>query len=102
MSDKFERFLRGYMTARRLVRELGLDDLANPLVAAFQGLQCSHDRIVQREARKLTQGVLRTLRSGNFVDGSPIKVADLADLLEMKASELKELESLLKNPKGIR
>jgi len=91
--DKYERFLTGHMTARRLCAEIGFHDLANQLVDVFWGLQNAHDKPVNLEAKALTLGVIRAYQQGKMGKGN-ITEAGLADLLGLSRQEIKELDNL--------
>ena len=64
MADKYEEFLTGRMSARRLCQENGFAHCANQLVPVLLGLQNAHDKAVYREAARLLQGIVRGLREG--------------------------------------
>lgn len=90
---KYQKFLTGRMSARRLCHKCGLDDLANVLVPVLWGLQNGHDNIVHREARNLVLDVLRALRAGNIQAGAAAK-AQVVELLGLDPSDLDRLEEI--------
>jgi hypothetical protein len=96
MSDTYERFLTGHMTARRLMQEVGFEDLANSLVPVLHGLQNAHDRIVHNEAKRLVLGIIRASRAGKIKSGE-ISRKVLADTLGVSNREMRELERLFPN-----
>jgi hypothetical protein len=57
--DKYEKFLRGHMTARRLCQDTGFEGMANNLVPVLQGLQTAHERIVDQRVHEKCRTIMR-------------------------------------------
>ena len=89
--DKYEKFLTGHMSARRLCQVVGFEDCANQLVAVLFGLQNAHDDMVNREAARLLWGVVRALRAGKVTRNkvhesfglNPKVLGELVSMLEI-------------------
>jgi hypothetical protein len=93
MADKYEKFLTGHMSARRLCQVDGFEDCANHLVPVLWGLQNAHDKAVYREAARLLQGIVRGLREGKISRGKA------HELFGLNAKALGELVGILEGTK---
>ena len=96
--DKYERFMTGYMTARRLCQEIGFKDMANPLANVFCCLQSVHQDIVYREAKKLTLNVIRSYQEGKIGKGKTITDAQVASVLGLSRKKVRVLDNLRSTP----
>jgi len=92
--DKFEKYLTGSMTTRRLCQLIGFDDFVKDLVQVLFGLLKAHDKIVARETKKLTLDILRAYQQGKFGKGKGITEAQISGLLGLSRKEVKALDNL--------
>ena len=85
VTDHYERFLTGHMSARRLCTETGFAADANELVHVFWGLQTAYDQLVRQKANCLLLGGVRAFRTGK------LSVREVEEFFGLNANALKEL-----------
>lgn len=87
MDDKYQRFLTGHISCRRMSELEGFDDIKNKLSTTLWKLQHAHDLLVFQEANRRLRGVIRGLHEGK------ITLDQAHELFGLDRAALKELTS---------